>query len=137
MISTFVCSLRYYEQQGLLMPQRSSAGHRSSEVDEVRIVGEIQELFDAGFCSSVIRELLPAISELGVIREQLAGAFQAARQRLESERAAVEGELERLASMAVRFGLATDMGVRVETDLHDDIESAQAAPFDHRDRRLR
>ncbi|MGD8195757.1 MerR family transcriptional regulator [Herbiconiux sp. P18] len=54
-------SLRYYEEQGLLAPRRTTSGQRVYAADDVRVVARIQDLFGAGFCSSVIRELLPGV----------------------------------------------------------------------------
>ena len=54
-----VRSLRYYEEQGLLSPQRDASSHRRFETSDVNRVIVIQELYAAGFCSTVVRELLP------------------------------------------------------------------------------
>lgn len=54
-------ALRYYEEQGLLMPERTAAGHRRyTEASLVR-VQLIQELFTAGLSSRLLVRLLPAI----------------------------------------------------------------------------
>jgi DNA-binding transcriptional MerR regulator len=56
-------ALRYYEEQGLLCPQRTASGQRvypESAVDRVRL---IQELYTAGLGSRLIATLLPAIDD--------------------------------------------------------------------------
>ncbi|MFE5586448.1 MerR family transcriptional regulator [Kitasatospora sp. NPDC056531] len=51
--------LRYYEEQGLLQPARTSAGYREyGEEDTVR-VWQIRSLLAAGLSTRVIAELLP------------------------------------------------------------------------------
>nr|WP_206516770.1 MerR family transcriptional regulator [Brachybacterium saurashtrense] len=55
-------SLRYYEQHGLLDPERIASGQRVYTAVHESTVRRIQELFGAGFCSAVIQELLPAMS---------------------------------------------------------------------------
>lgn len=132
-----VRSLRYYEQQGMLVPQRTPAGQRIFRETDVGIVRQIQELFGAGFCSSVIRELVPALNSSETDKRELADAFLRARSRLVSERAAVERELTRLESLSERLGLAPDMHVRGNDAFYDDNEPTQTNPSDHRDRRLR
>jgi DNA-binding transcriptional MerR regulator len=56
-----VRSLRYYEQQGLLAPDRSLSGQRhfpESAVDRVQL---IQQLYAAGLSSKSILDLLPCV----------------------------------------------------------------------------
>ncbi|MFI2606851.1 MerR family transcriptional regulator [Kitasatospora sp. NPDC018619] len=51
--------LRYYEEQGLLRPDRTTAGYRAyGEEDTVR-VWQIRSLLAAGLSTRVIAELLP------------------------------------------------------------------------------
>ncbi|WP_231902748.1 MerR family transcriptional regulator [Microbacterium sp. TNHR37B] len=134
-----VRSLRYYEQHGLLRPDRTEGGWRFYSANDVQIVAQIQELLRAGFCSTVIRGLLlplecPAENG-GLLRE----AFAAARVRLESERDAIDAELKVLAALEDRVRVATDTHVRSEDREHDRCTRprTETTPFDHRDRRLR
>ncbi|NDK31816.1 MerR family transcriptional regulator [Nesterenkonia haasae] len=132
-----VRSLRYYEEKGLLAPERTSAGHRVyCAEDETRVL-QIQELFEAGFCSSVIQELLPALVDPNRNDQALAASLAAARIRLESEKQAIDAELEALEQLSARLGLAPHMHVRSDDGPHDSTRRPQTAPFDHRDRRLR
>ncbi|MGH3548011.1 MAG: MerR family transcriptional regulator [Pseudonocardiaceae bacterium] len=58
-------SLRYYETQGLLHPQRSGNGYRhypEHTADTVRI---IRTLLDAGLSTSTISQLLPCVRLIG------------------------------------------------------------------------
>lgn len=54
-------SLRYYEEQGLLAPRRTPAGHRRFDAEAVDRVLLIQRLFAAGLSSAEISPLLPSL----------------------------------------------------------------------------
>ncbi|WP_329377323.1 MerR family transcriptional regulator [Streptomyces sp. NBC_01716] len=56
-------SLRYYEEQGLLVSARTPSGHRTYPERAVDRVIRIQELFAAGLCSGKIAELLPCMRD--------------------------------------------------------------------------
>ncbi|MFZ4151576.1 MerR family transcriptional regulator [Streptomyces pseudogriseolus] len=59
-------ALRYYEEQLLLSPQRTSGGHRfypEAAIDRVKL---IQQLYTAGLSSRLIAALLPAIDARSV-----------------------------------------------------------------------
>ncbi|GAA3473535.1 MerR family transcriptional regulator [Nonomuraea roseola] len=58
-------SLRYYEEQGLLHPERTAGGHREFPSTAVETVVRIQELFAAGLCSAKIVQFLPCMGEEG------------------------------------------------------------------------
>lgn len=60
--------LRYYEEQGLMRPERDSNGYRrygDAEIDRVR---QIRGLLDAGLTTEIIRRILPFLHEPGTIR---------------------------------------------------------------------
>ncbi|EAR24689.1 transcriptional regulator, MerR family protein [marine actinobacterium PHSC20C1] len=132
-----VRSLRYYEQQGLIEPQRSSTGHRLYSATHETAVAHIRELLRAGFCSSVIRILLPALTEPEGGGGLLRSSFAAAEARLESEIASVETELSALRGLRDRLQLAPDTHVMPKDEGHDPLPTSKATAFDHRDRRLR
>lgn len=132
-----VRSLRYYEQQELLEPQRTPAGHRFYKMADEHRVLQIQDLFESGFCTAVIRTLLPALTDPQRNRDLLRTTLNAAQARLESEKESVEAELQKLKRLGERYGLAPDTHVTLQNDLHDSFTAAQATAFDHRDRRLR
>ena len=54
-----VRAVRYYEQQGLLVAERSPSGQRLYRQDAVPLVRFFQEMFAAGLTSRRITELLP------------------------------------------------------------------------------
>jgi DNA-binding transcriptional MerR regulator len=58
-----VRSLRYYEDQGLLVPSRTSGGHRNYPASAADRVIRIQELYAAGLNSAKIREILPCMRD--------------------------------------------------------------------------
>ena len=77
-------SLRYYEEQGLLTPRRTPAGHRRFDAEAVDRVLLVQRLFAAGLSSTEIAPVMPAL--LG-LRETTASltALRAHRERLSRE----------------------------------------------------
>jgi DNA-binding transcriptional MerR regulator len=56
-----VRSLRYYEEQRLLQPRRSSSGYRLYDDDEVTRVQRIQALLAAGLSTRKIERVLPCL----------------------------------------------------------------------------
>lgn len=132
-----VRSLRYYEAQGLVAPERTTGGQRVYSAQHLTIVMQIQELFHAGFCSSMIQKLLPTLSSPAQDADALNAAFDAATARLISEKAEIEAELDALKSLRSRLQLAPDTHVSVQCRFHDASPSSAPAPFDHRGRRLR
>lgn len=54
-----VRSLRYYEEQGLLGPERSTSGQRHYPEAAVDHVALLRRLYGAGLTSRVIAELMP------------------------------------------------------------------------------
>ncbi|MDR6200665.1 DNA-binding transcriptional MerR regulator [Microbacterium sp. SORGH_AS428] len=134
---TSVRALRYYEEQGLIEPRRTAAGQRLYRSSDERVVSTIRELFDAGFCSSVIATLLPAVSAPAASAADLEAVFDAAEARLASERRQIEQEMSALAELRTRWGLAPHVHVRGEGGSHDTSHGPEATPSDHRDRRLR
>ncbi|WP_067823836.1 MerR family transcriptional regulator [Nocardia inohanensis] len=58
--------LRYYEEQGLLVPHRDSNGYRSYDAEAPTRVQRIRELLRAGLNTRAIRELLPCAVATGI-----------------------------------------------------------------------
>ncbi|MGV9502585.1 MerR family transcriptional regulator [Streptomyces sp. NPDC003642] len=54
-----VRAVRYYEQQGLLVAERSPSGQRLYRQDAIALVRFFQQMFAAGLTSRRIAELLP------------------------------------------------------------------------------
>ncbi|WP_399894639.1 MerR family transcriptional regulator [Streptomyces sp. BBFR51] len=83
-----VRALRYYEEQDLLVPERSHSGQRQypeGAVDHVRL---IQQLYAAGLSSSAIVELLPCVVDGNATPELL--------DRLSRERDRIDGRITEL-----------------------------------------
>ncbi|MHA7135293.1 MerR family transcriptional regulator [Oerskovia turbata] len=55
--------LRYYEEQGLLTPQRADNGYREYGEHLVDRVLQIRGLLEVGFTTRIIAELLPCLNE--------------------------------------------------------------------------
>jgi DNA-binding transcriptional MerR regulator len=56
-----VRSLRYYEEQGLLVAQRTGRGQRTYTDDAVARVRLLRQLYNAGLTSTTIATLLPCV----------------------------------------------------------------------------
>lgn len=56
-------ALRYYEQQGLLRSERRPNGYREYAPESIEVVAFIQDLFNAGLSSDVVREILPCAQD--------------------------------------------------------------------------
>ncbi|MFF4255052.1 MerR family transcriptional regulator [Streptomyces sp. NPDC001663] len=54
--------LRYYEEQGLLSPERTENGYRDYGEPTVRDVQQIRGLLDSGLTTEMIRAILPYLS---------------------------------------------------------------------------
>ena len=54
--------LRYYEEQGLLSPDRAPNGYRDYPDALVDRVGQIRGLLDAGLPTRIIRDVLPCLA---------------------------------------------------------------------------
>ncbi|MGW2587524.1 MerR family transcriptional regulator, partial [Streptomyces virginiae] len=57
--------LRYYEEQGLLHPQRRPSGYREYVEEDVAIVRRIRSLLAAGLGTSTITTVLPCLRDTG------------------------------------------------------------------------
>ncbi|MHA6629902.1 MerR family transcriptional regulator [Pseudonocardia sichuanensis] len=60
-----VRALRYYDEQGLLRPQRTPAGYREFDPRDVVLVARIQTLISAGLNTDLIAEVLHCFSDGG------------------------------------------------------------------------
>jgi DNA-binding transcriptional MerR regulator len=59
--------LRYYEDQGLLSPDRSANGYRDFGPSAVSRVTQIRGLIDAGMPVAIVREILPRLADTDAI----------------------------------------------------------------------
>jgi len=58
---TSVRSLRYYEEQGVLVAQRTSTGQRTYPNDAVARVRLLRQLYNAGLSSTTIATVMPCV----------------------------------------------------------------------------
>jgi DNA-binding transcriptional MerR regulator len=80
-----VRALRYYEEQNLLVSERSPGGQRhypDSAVDRVRL---IQHLYRAGVPSRSIAEILPCLVTGEVVTSALLDRLRAERDRIDQQ----------------------------------------------------
>jgi DNA-binding transcriptional MerR regulator len=85
--------LRYYEEQGLLHPQRRSSGYREFDDSDVDRVRRIRVLLAAGLSTDLIREVLPCMTDEG---ETLAPTCEEMAQGLKRERERMSRSIEEL-----------------------------------------
>ena len=55
--------LRYYEEQGLLHPERDHNGYRAYPEPTVHLVQQIRGLLDSGLTTEIIRGILPFLDD--------------------------------------------------------------------------
>ena len=55
--------LRYYEEQGLIVSQRSANGYREFDEASVDRVGQVRGLLDAGLPTRIIKQILPCLDK--------------------------------------------------------------------------
>lgn len=90
-----VRALRYYEEQGLLIPERSPSGQRHYPEDAVGKVGFFQDMYAAGLSSKNIAELLPCI-DTGHTNVQQRRMLHAERDRIHGRISQLQAALRRL-----------------------------------------
>lgn len=95
-------ALRYYEEQGLLISERTSAGQRvypESAVERVRL---IQQFFTAGLASRTILQLLPCV-DTGLASAEVFELLESERDRISAtiaELTATRDALDRMIHIA-------------------------------------
>ncbi|MEU3190080.1 MerR family transcriptional regulator [Streptomyces sp. NPDC006992] len=90
-----VRAVRYYEQQGLLVAERSPSGQRLYRQDAVPLVRFFQQMFAAGLTSRKITELLPCWDSGHTDAEQRA-MLRAERARIQAKVDDLQAALDRL-----------------------------------------
>ncbi|WP_406068552.1 MerR family transcriptional regulator [Micromonospora sp. NBC_01638] len=103
-------SIRYYEQQELLVPMRTASGQRIFPEAAVERVRLIQRLFDAGLSSRRMYELLPCMTNPGIRTSWLTDRLREERERVVAEMA----QLARTVSALDR--IVEDMTIDEPTD---------------------
>ncbi|MFJ8466341.1 MerR family transcriptional regulator [Streptomyces swartbergensis] len=94
-------SLRYYEQQGLLRPQRRASGYREFDESDVATVRRVRILLAAGLNTDLIREVLPCMADQGAI---LAPTCEEMAQDLKDERERLSCAIEQLQAAHAMLG---------------------------------
>ncbi|MDR6638430.1 MerR family transcriptional regulator [Paenarthrobacter nitroguajacolicus] len=94
-----VRSLRYYENQGFLNPERSASGQRIYAPDALQRVTLIQRLFDAGLCSKAMTDILPLITDPRPQAAALQARLMQERERLSNDIAKIKRNRESLDHM--------------------------------------
>lgn len=82
--------LRYYEEQGLLTPQRAANGYRDYDDRLVGRVEQIRGLLGAGMSTRLIKLILPCLNDGGYHIEEIAPQTRAL---LEDERAKMDDRI--------------------------------------------
>lgn len=90
-----VRAVRYYEQQGLLVAERSPSGQRLYRQDAVTLVRFFQQMYAAGLTSRRIAELLPCWNSGRTDAEQRAMLHEE-RERIQAKVDDLRAALERL-----------------------------------------
>jgi DNA-binding transcriptional MerR regulator len=79
-----VRALRYYEEQGLLIADRSYSGQRQYPDGAVERVKFIQNLYAAGLGSKAVLDILPCMDH-GVLTDEMLGRLLAERDRVQAQ----------------------------------------------------
>ncbi|MEV0528613.1 MerR family transcriptional regulator [Streptomyces sp. NPDC050439] len=90
-----VRAVRYYEQQGLLIAERSPSGQRLYRQDAVPLVRFFQQMYAAGLTSRRIAELLPCWDSGHTDTEQRA-MLRAERERIQAKIDDLQAALDHL-----------------------------------------
>ncbi|MET7450601.1 MerR family transcriptional regulator [Streptomyces sp. NPDC005574] len=90
-----VRAVRYYEEQGLLIAERSPSGQRLYRKDAVPLVRFFQQMFAAGLTSRRITELLPCWNAGHTDAGQRA-MLRAERERIQAKVDDLQAALDRL-----------------------------------------
>ncbi|MFE8989319.1 MerR family transcriptional regulator [Streptomyces collinus] len=90
-----VRAVRYYEQQGLLIAERSPSGQRLYRQDAVTLVRFFQQMFAAGLTSRRIMELLPCW-DAGHTDAGQRAMLRAERERMKAKVDDLQAALDRL-----------------------------------------
>jgi DNA-binding transcriptional MerR regulator len=110
-------SLRYYEEQGLLPANRRTNGYRDYDEQAVRQVAFIQDLYNAGLRSEIIRQILPCAGMTSPQGD--CTALMAAVREVRDQLARQEQQLAQRREMLERYlsGTATPAGLDPELHL--------------------
>lgn len=92
--------LRYYEEQDLLVAQRTAGGHRSYDDNAPDVVRDIRMLLAAGLPTRTIREVLPCVENRGTtVGDCMAGRLRARLDDLRAQLADLTATHDSLAAL--------------------------------------
>ncbi len=125
--------LRYYEEQGLMMPGRTANGYREYAESLIDRVLQIRDLLDAGLPTRIIKQIIPCLNEPHVIlfndvTPEMVSTLEQEREHLDSRircltrnRDAIAAYLDALRARDSSAGdaqSASDEGRDVDVDAH-------------------
>lgn len=84
-----VRALRYYEEKGVLRPERTPSGYRTFSNSDIRKVAHIQTLLAAGLGMDLIGQILACLSGESLLLDDC-------RERLEAERRRITDNIDQL-----------------------------------------
>ncbi|BBH71594.1 MerR family transcriptional regulator [Actinoplanes sp. OR16] len=99
-------SLRYYEEQGLLVSERSPGGQRGYPEAAVERVGLIRSLLAAGLTSAAIRDVLPCVADESIRTPWLAARLGDELTRVESQIADLHRTRDILAGLINQYKIS-------------------------------
>lgn len=118
-------SLRYYEAQGLLTPERAPSGYRDYAESDIALVRRVRTLLAAGLSTAQIAQILPCLAELGDALvptcDELVTELTREHTRMGQDIAALETTRARLATLITNADLPGPAGGshHLARDLHD------------------
>lgn len=80
-----VRSLRYYEERGLIAPDRSPSGQRHYADSDVSRVAVIRQLLGAGLSTETVNDVLPCMADPGSQTSLLTRRLIVERERIDDE----------------------------------------------------
>lgn len=113
-------SLRYYEQQGLLVSTRSPSGQRCYDDEHVQRVALIQVFLAAGMSSRTIAQLAPCMTQPNIDRARQALTA------MEEERTRLSSTIDSLAAARKALDHLIDVNRKFLTNVADDSASDKA-----------
>ncbi|MFC7528407.1 MerR family transcriptional regulator [Actinoplanes sp. GCM10030250] len=96
-------SLRYYEEQGLLVSERGTGGQRRYPEVAIERVRLIRSLLAAGLTTATIRDVLPCVADETIRTPWLAGRLSEELERVESQIADLHRTRDVLAGLVRRY----------------------------------
>lgn len=116
--------LRYYEEQGLIMAERTPNGYREYDERFVDRVVQIRGLLDAGLPTRIIKQILPCLDKPRTIyfpdaTPEMIATLEHQRDRMSERVACLTRNLDAIAEYldAVRDGNPPDTTLEADTNL--------------------